>query len=198
MGKKTECLVRLVERHINVHEFKEICDYDDLWSYALENKMFTIRFDRYFETESLPFYVIVVDDYEVEELKEKLHSICSQALEMECSMLCSNGLQYDKIMLFNFVGIICGNSFEIEFCTRPVPLRKMYEYPTTVVRGSLNDDYSSFEFSGSTHQLMERDDLEKILFWLIHLGYMNQHVEASYYQRPVGVYQERIVCWQVI
>lgn len=117
---------------------------------------------------------------------------------MKCSMLCSNGLRYDDVMLFNFVGrLLKNNQFEIEFSTRKVPLRKMYQYSTRIVRGNLADRYKDFEFYGDDSHLISRKDLELVLAFMQRIGYTNQLIEGSCYEVPVGVYRERIVCWQI-
>lgn len=198
MGKKTDCLIMLKEKHINVHAFQEVFSYDELVIYAQSHECFTIRFDRYDHLEELPFYVIRVSEYEPLKLEERLKNICMEAKQAKCSMLCSNGLRYDDVMLFNFVGkLLDQNRFEIEFSTKKVPLRKMYQYSTRVVRGNLVDRYQDFEFYGDDSHVIFQKDLELVLAWMQQIGYFNRMIEGSCYQVPVGVYQERIVCWQI-
>lgn len=198
MGKKTDCLTLLKEKHINVHEFREIFEYQDLLDFVLDHCLVTIRFDRYDHLEELPFYIIRVNEYKISELEEKLKDICKEAGQMKCSMLCSNGLRYDDVMLFNFVGrLLKNNQFEIEFSTRKVPLRKMYQYPTRVVCGNLADRYKDYEFYGDDSHVISRKDLELVLAFMQQIGYTNQLIEGSCYEVPVGVYHKRIVCWQI-
>ena len=78
MGKKTDCLMLLKEKHINVHEFREIFDYHELLDFVIYNRFVTIRFDRYDLLEELPFYIIRVDEYEMLELEEKLNKAMEQ------------------------------------------------------------------------------------------------------------------------
>ena len=198
MGKKTDCLTLLKEKHINVHEFREIFEYQDLLDFVHCHQLVTIRFDRYDHLEELPFYIIRVNEYEPLKLQEKLQNICTEAKRMKCSLLCSNGLRYDDVMLFNFVGrLLKNNQFEIEFSTRKVPLRKMYQYPTRVVCGNLADRYKDYEFYGDDSHVISRKDLELVLAFMQQIGYTNQLIEGSCYEVPVGVYHKRIVCWQI-
>ena len=61
--------------------------------------------------------------------------------KLDCTLLCSNGYVYDNDLLFNFViEVDKNNNFILELCDKKVPLRKMYEYKTTTIKGNLFDD----------------------------------------------------------
>ena len=57
MGIKKSNLDKLVEEKINVHNYKEIFNIDELLEYSKTHNSFSIRFDCYPKKDNLPFYV---------------------------------------------------------------------------------------------------------------------------------------------
>ena len=111
MGLKTKNLDKLVKENYNVFEYKEISNIEELKEYISNNKLFTIRFDRSRNIENLPFY-IYNEDLDIEALIE-------ESKKLNCTLLVSNGLKYDKDLLFNFViEIDKNNNFILELCDK--------------------------------------------------------------------------------
>lgn len=199
MGKKYDSLNQLVQRNINVHEFQKVEEEKELIAYAKKNEAFSIRFDREKNYHQLPFYTYEKSRFQSEEESlAYLSKIASQAKDMNCSMLCSNGHQYDDIEICNFViKIEANNFFTLEWSTKKVPLRNMYEYPTSYVRGRLEEDLKSMHFHNLQANPIEEELLEKIIVWATGLKMMNVSIEGTLYPKKVGIQHEEIVCWQI-
>jgi len=56
MGAKTKNLKVMLKKEINVHEFTNAKDLEELLEYAKDNPKFSIRFDRDTNYKQLPFY----------------------------------------------------------------------------------------------------------------------------------------------
>lgn len=191
MGKKTNCLKNLMELGINVHEYQEVFKRDELVNYINLHPIMSIRFDDDAGTTDLPFFV--VDENHPISILE----ISNLANAYNCSMLCSNGHQYDQDQICNFVGMVLRDgSFELEYSTKKIPLRQMYREATTVVTGSFGD-YFQYHFMNKEKNILSKKQLEDILVYLFQMDCYQKRIEGTLYPYPVGVYQKTIVIWQV-
>lgn len=192
MGKKTENLKELLQQGWNVHSFEELKSEQELRMYLKKYPICSIRFDRNTEIEQLPFYVF---DGEIKE--ETIQKILEEASLLHCTLLASNGHQYDPIQICNFVGILLEeDSFLLEISTKPVPLRNMYEWDTTTIRGSFLEPPRTYQKEKAEQNPITNDQLEQILTYLMRLNLKHFYIEGTLYQKKVGIKQEPIVIWQ--
>ncbi len=196
MGKKFDSLNRLREAGINVHSYQSLSTLEKLKNYAQENPQFSIRFDRDKDYHSLPFYT-----YEEGKILDKesfFQKIVEHAKELGCTMLVSNGHQYDSIELANFVMKIEEDStFLLEYCTEKVPLRDMYEYETSILSGKLSQNIKEMTWLRKDANPLEEKEIERILVWAMGLNIVGKTIEATLYEKEVGIQNERIACWQI-
>lgn len=187
MGYKTKLLDNLRERKINVHEYKEVFTKKELIEYSKNNKYFSIRFDTNKKTHNLPFYV--VDNNYID-----FDKILNEAKKLNASLLLSNGREYDKYLLFNFVIEIDNDyNYILEICNEKVPLRNMYNYKTSIIKGNLMS--SKYEIINNQDNEINKNDIDKIInFCLLHNNY--KYIEGSFYNKNVGIYKDKIVLWQ--
>lgn len=199
MGMKYKTLKDLVDKKINVHSFASISDLESLLKYASENKKFSMRFDRDKDYYQLPFYKFNAEVFENEEVKiEYLKNIMDEAVEMKCSILCANGYLYDDIQICNFViKIDTKANFILEYSTKKIPLREMYEYKTTIIKGNLKDSLDDMEWIRKKENILDDRSLEKMISWAFKLNVINKNIEATLYPTKVGMLKENIVCWQI-
>ncbi len=117
---------------------------------------------------------------------------------MNCTLLCSNGLQYDNIQICNFVIYFTDKeNFVLEWSTKKVALRNMYEYPTTILKGNIKDDIKDMECIQPKENRLDKKDIEKILVWALSLKRINKSIEGTLYPKKVGMLKQEIVCWQI-
>ncbi len=186
MGYKTRLLDNLKENKINTHEYKEIYTKEELINYSKSNKYFSIRFDKNIKTHDLPFYVVDNNTINYDE-------IILEANNMNASLLLSNGRSYDKYLLFNFVIEIDSDyNFILELCDKQVPLRNMYKYKTTIIKGNLMKD--SYEIINKNSNIYNINDIDKIIRFCLDHKY--KYIEGSIYNQEVGIYKDRLVLWQ--
>ena len=199
MGMKYKTLKDLVDKKVNVHSFENINDLDSLLKYAEENKKFSMRFDRDKDYYQLPFYKFNDDVFENEEVKlEYLENIINEAKQLKCSILCANGYLYDDIQICNFViKVDAKANFILEFSTKRVPLREMYEYKTTIIKGNIKDSLNDMEWIRKEENKLDDRTIEKMLSWAFKLNIINKNIEATLYPTKVGMLKENIVCWQI-
>lgn len=199
MGMKYKTLKDLVDKKVNVHSFENINDLDSLLKYAKENKKFSMRFDRDKDYYQLPFYKFNDDVFENEEVKfEYLENIVNEAKHLNCSILCANGYLYDDIQICNFViKVDAKANFILEFSTKRVPLREMYEYKTTIIKGNIKDSLNDMEWIRKEENKLDDRTIEKMLSWAFKLNIINKNIEATLYPTKVGMLKENIVCWQI-
>lgn len=199
MGMKYKTLKDLVDKKINVHSFENINDLESLLKYASENQKFSMRFDRDKGYYQLPFYKFNNEVFENDEVKfEYLKKIMEEAHQLKCSILCANGYLYDDIQICNFViKIDTKANFVLEFSTKRVPLREMYEYKTTVIKGNIKDSLDDMEWIRKNENKLDDRNIEKMLNWAFKLNVVNKNIEATLYPVKVGMLNETIVCWQI-
>ncbi len=198
MGKKYDSLNRLREAGINVHEYQSLSSLEELEEYAHQNLSFSIRFDRDTNYHQLPFYTYDEINFSLEEREAYLKRIAEEAASLDCTMLVSNGHQYDAIERCNFVmRIESDSSFLLEYGTTKVPLRNMYEYPTSIIRGTLSDEVKNMDWINKEKNDLTVKEVEEILSWVMRLQIKNKTIEGTLYEKPVGVKKEKIVCWQI-
>ena len=186
MGRKTRNLDKLVESKFNVFEYKEINTYDELLKYSKENNKFSIRFDSENIRHNLPFY-IYNNDLDLKEIFEEAKSI-------NCSLLCSNGYKYDDKLLFNYViDIDENNDYILELCSKKVPLRDMYKYKTTIIKGNIFEKKHKIE---QTYDKFDSSDIEYIFNFIINNDLKYKYLEGTMYSINVGIYNEKMVIWQ--
>jgi len=199
MGAKTKNLKVMLKKEINVHEFTNAKDLEELLEYAKDNPKFSIRFDRDTNYKQLPFYTYKKGDFNSKEEELAFFTkIAKEAKKMNCTLLCSNGLQYDNIQICNFV--ICftdKENFVLEWSTKKVALRNMYEYPTTILKGNIKDDIKDMECIQPKENRLDKKDIEKILVWALSLKRINKSIEGTLYPKKVGMLKQEIVCWQI-
>ena len=199
MGAKTKNLKVMLKKEINVHEFTNAKDLEELLEYAKDNPKFSIRFDRDTNYKQLPFYTYKKGDFNSKEEELAFFTkIAKEAKKMNCTLLCSNGLQYDNIQICNFV--ICftdKENFVLEWSTKKVALRNMYEYPTTILKGNIKDDIKDMECIQPKENRLDKKDIEKILVWALSLKKLNKSIEGTLYPKKVGMLKQEIVCWQI-
>ncbi len=195
MGVKRKNLDRLVSLGFNVHEYKEINTYDELIEYSNINKQFTIRFDSIDEKNNLPFYMY---DESINLNKELyFEKIIKQMNDLHCTLLCSNGYKYDNKLLFNFViDIDKNNNFILELCSKKVPLRKMYEYKTTIIKGNIFDDYKNYSITNLKENEYKEKDIKKIIDVIIDNDLKIKYLEGTFYEDNVGILNNKIIFWQ--
>lgn len=198
MGKKYQNINRLYEQGINVHSFKLLETKEDLIEYANENPVFSIRFDRDTNYHQLPFYVY--EEHAFTNDQEKFNffeKIAYKAKEMGCMMLCSDGHKYDDIQLCNFViSLNEQQDFLLEWSTKKVPLRNMYQFSTSTLKGNMKDSFKDMEWTLKGENVLDDTYLEKILLWAFSLNIYNCEIEGTLYPMKVGLKKEEIVCWQ--
>ncbi len=199
MGAKYQNLSRLSKMGINTHKFASLKTVEELVEYEKENPMFSIRFDRNKDYRQLPFYKYNREDFKSKKQKmDFFESIVKEANEKKCSLLCSNGYQYDSIQICNFVIIFPSKQeFILEWSTKDVALREMYEYPTTVLKGNIKDDLKDMEWTNRQKNKIGTKEIEKILLWAFSLNMINKSIEATLYSKKVGILEQEIVCWQI-
>ncbi len=199
MGAKTKNLKVMLKKEINVHEFTNAKDLEELLEYAKDNPKFSIRFDRDTNYKQLPFYTYKKGNFNSKEEELTFFAkIAKEAKKMNCTLLCSNGLQYDNIQICNFV--ICftdKENFVLEWSTKKVALRNMYEYPTTILKGNIKDDIKDMECIQPKENRLDKKDIEKILVWALSLKRINKSIEGTLYPKKVGMLKQEIVCWQI-
>jgi len=128
----------------------------------------------------------------------EIRKLVKEANEKKCSLLCSNGYQYDSIQICNFVIIFPSKQeFILEWSTKDVALREMYEYPTTVLKGNIKDDLKDMEWTNRQKNKIGTKEIEKILLWAFSLNMINKSIEATLYSKKVGILDQEIVCWQI-
>lgn len=186
MGYKTRLLDKLKENNINVHEYKEVYTKDELIEYSKQNKYFSIRFDTNDKIHNLPFYVVDNNTIDYDEIINKSH-------KMNASLLLSNGRSFDKYLLFNFVIEIDNDyNFILEICNRQVPLREMYQYKTTIIKGNLMTN--KYEIINKENNTIDDSDIKYIVMFCLNNKY--KYIEGSMYSKEVGIYKDRLVLWQ--
>lgn len=198
MGKKYDSLNHLKEAGINVHEYESLSSLEELERYAQQNHSFSIRFDRDTNYHQLPFYTYDEETFSLEERKKYFEKIVEEAKNLDCTMLVSNGHQYDVIERCNFVIRIEGDlSFTLEYGTTKVPLRNMYEYPTSVISGTLSEEIKNMNWINKEKNNLTEEELEEILAWAMSIQVKEHTVEGTLYEKPVGIQKQKIVCWQI-
>ena len=132
MGAKTKNLQNMQRRGINTHNFIEIPILDAnqsciaLGKYAFAHDTFTVRGDCNKLTYCLPFLSIRKDFfYKASEVA----AFVNKCKALNCSMLVSDGKQYDDIQIANVVVLLEGDDIKIETSAEKVPLRHMYQNP---------------------------------------------------------------------
>lgn len=195
MGIKKSNLDKLVEEKINVHNYKEIFNIDELLEYSKTHNSFSIRFDCYPKKDNLPFYVY--DEKKVENKVLFFNDIINNMNKLNCSIIVSDGYKYDSEMKFNFViEINKNNDFILELCDKKVPLRNMYEYKTTIINGNIFSDYKSFEFKNKLDNHYEETDICNIIKLILEHNLKYTYIEGTIYKKNVGIFNKSIVVWQ--
>lgn len=98
MYDKERVLQELKERRLNIFEYEIIENEADLIYYHMYHPNFTCRFTREYQCGDLPFYVVNANTD-----VESVSHIAREANLLHCAMLCSNGVEYDKDLICNFV-----------------------------------------------------------------------------------------------
>ena len=199
MGIKFKTLKSLLDKKINVHSFECINELSDLIKYADNNEKFSMRFDRDKDYYQLPFYKYNKAVFENDEVRiEYLKNICEEAKKLNCSILCANGYLYDEIQICNFVIKIDNKAnFILEFSTKKVSLREMYEYETTIIKGNIKDSLKDMEWIRKNANTISNSNIEKMISWAFSLNIIEKNIEATLYPSKVGMLKENIVCWQI-
>lgn len=199
MGKKYDCLNKLQEAGINVHSYENIENAEQLFAYADANPSFSIRFDRENNHHQLPFYTFDKNSFQTEEEKRVgLYKIAREAKKLGCTMVCSNGHQYDDIQMCNFVFQVDTDfSFTLEWSTKKVPLRNMYEYKTSCLKGNIGEDLKEMVWINKADNPIDEKAIENILTWAMKLNIFGKAIEGTLYPEKVGILKENIVCWQL-
>ncbi len=192
MGIKAKNLQKLLDDKVNVHRYVEINQYDDLLKYSENHPHFSIRFDRDLKEKGLPFYVYDEEEH-LHDRELFLKKICQEMKELDCSLICSDGHQFDQNLKFNFViDIDKEYNFILELSSNKVPLRLMYQYKTTIIRGNLlSNKYDYFLNDNKEYNV---EDIEYLLFYLLDKKY--KYVEGTMYNKKVGMLNDYIVIWQ--
>lgn len=187
MGLKTKNLELLLKDNLNVFEYKEVHNKEELEQYIDSNDLFTIRFDREYNIQSLPFY-IYSNDLNIDKILE-------EANKLNCTLLCSNGYKYDDNLLFNFViSLDDNNDFILELCNQKVPLRKMYNYETTIIRGNIFDD--KYEYINKNSNSYTKKNIESIFNIILNNNFKYKYLEGTIYDIEVGILKSNIIIWQ--
>ncbi len=199
MGAKYQNLKYLNESGVNTHEFVSLETVEELVDYANKNSMFSIRFDRNKNYHQLPFYKYNQEAFFTKEEKvEFFTKIVEESKKKKCTLLCSNGYQHDSIQICNFVvKINAKKDFILEWSTKEVALREMYEYPTTVLKGNIKEEIKDMEWTNKKENKLDPKEIEKILVWSYSLNIIGKSIEATLYQKKVGMLKQEIVCWQI-
>ena len=199
MGIKLKSLNDLLNKGVNVHYFESINELSDLIKYADNNDKFSMRFDRDKDYYHLPFYKYKKEDFsDINKRNKYFEEIIKEAKELNCSLLCANGYLYDEIQICNFViKIDSKSSFVLEFSTKQVSLREMYEYETTIIKGNIKDSLKDMEWIKKSSNIIDDRNIEKIISWSFKLNIVNKNIEATLYKEKVGMLKEDIACWQI-
>ncbi len=191
MGLKTRNLEMLKQHDINVHNFKEISNYEDLLSYSDSHPRFSMRFDSTDNIKGLPFYTY--DAKKIEDKESFFKMIINEMQQLKCTLLCSDGYAYDAILKFNFVIEIDSNhNFILELCDKKVPLREMYQYKTTVIRGNVFEKH--YTYLNTEENKYQDDEIDQIIDYVVH--HQCQYSEGTYYEQKVGNLKQNIVIWE--
>ena len=193
MGVKGKNLKSLLDEKINIHEFEEITSLDALINYSNKNDKFSIRFDRNYDAQGLPFYIY---DKKVngDDKITYFHKIIDEMTNLNCSLICSNGYKYDNHLKFNFVIEVNSNDdFILELCDKKIPLRTMYNYKTTIIKGNLFDS-ENYEYinMGDNHYLEE--DIDNIINFVCERKY--KYIEGTLYDTKVGMFHDFLILRQ--
>lgn len=161
--------------------------------------MFSIRFDRNKDYQQLPFYKYNRNNFKSRKEKERFFmDIVEEAKQKKCTLLCSNGYQYDSIQICNFVIIFpTKQEFILEWSTKEVALREMYAFPTTILKGNIKEDLKDMEWTNEKENKISKKEIEKILFWALSLNVVGKSIEATLYEKKVGMLKQEIACWQI-
>ncbi len=199
MGKKYDSLNHLVALGINVHDFELKHNLQELQEYEKRNASFSIRFDREEHYHQLPFYTYDRSSFTNEETKNAyLSNIAEEAFLLHCDMLCSNGHRYDHQQICNFViRIEQDHTFTLEWSTQKVPLRNMYEYPTSCLTGQIEDNLKNMNWVNAKENPISEELLESILLWAMKVNVIGSSLEGTLYPIEVGIRKEKIACWQL-
>lgn len=192
-------LKNLEQRGCNIHKYSICEDESELREYRgnTGNDDFTVRFDKKCNElgMNLPFYVVRSSTND-----DEVKNIALNAKKLNCNMICSNAIKFDKDMIFNFVCKInskTGN-FMIEICDKEVPLRHMYKYETTVVRGNLCTHKRKYEVIRRSANRFSIWDIERVIDIVMNNHICNNWVEGALYKRNVGIKNEDYVIFQII
>lgn len=197
MGIKVRNLKELVKNNINVHHFKEITDLQSLLSYSLENDKFSIRFDYETKKYSLPFYTY--NKNEIDNPIVYFQKIIDEMYKYECTLICSDGYKYDDELKFNFVIEINRDyNFIIELSDKKIPLRQMYRFKTTIIKGNIFDAYKNFEQINQSENKYTEKDIMDIIEWVINKEFKYRYIEGTIYNKKVGILNDYMVIWQTI
>ncbi len=197
MGIKARNLEDLIKNNINVHPFKEITNLQSLISYSLANDKFSIRFDYETKKYNLPFYTY--DRNQIGDSNTYFQNIIDEMHKYDCTLICSDGLKYDDVMKFNFVIEIDQDyNFIIELSDKKVPLRQMYNFKTTIVKGNIFHSYKEFEFINKSQNVYTEKDIMNIIEWCIAKKFKYHYIEGTIYNKKVGLLNDYIVIWQTV
>ena len=115
--------------------------------------------------------------------------------KLNCTIVCSNGLIYDKNLKFNFVCELDNdNNFILELCDQKVPLRNMYNYKTTVIKGNLYD--TNYTYTNKFDNKYDEKDIDNILLWILKNKGKYKYFECTLYDIKVGILNDYIITWQ--
>jgi len=198
MGVKYRNLKDLHERKINTHEFYLYKTAAELLSYSKINDKFSIRFDSDSNYHSRPFRKYNIKNFNsLEERVKFFDDLEKEAKKEKCEMLVSNGYLYDEIQICNFViKIDRHHDFVLEWSTEETSLREMYNYPTSVLKGNINDSLKDMEWINKDFNQIDNKNIEEILSWSFNLECYNKNIEGTLYPINIGMYKQKIVCWQ--
>lgn len=191
MYAKEKMLVKLKNKGLNIFDYKVMTTATDLVLYHRLHKNFTIRFTKVDDCKNLPFYVVneSVDS-------DKVAHIGFEAEYLHCAMIVSDGIKYENNQVLNFVFCKKPNGdFIIEYHIGSEPLRQMYNYPTTVIKGNLYTQKEDWTFRGSQRIIIGFSDLEYLLNYIDKVDIYNKYVECTLYDCKVGINLERVITW---
>ena len=187
MGLKTNNLRNLLNEGINVFEFKEVFNLEELINYSKLNNKFTIRFDKNDNIYNLPFYKY---DNNLD-----LEEIYNEARGMNCTLLLSNGYKYDNNLLFNFViDIDSNNNFILELCDKKIPLRDMYKNTTTIIKGNLFNN--NYEYINKDNNIYTIEDIKKVIDFVLKIEIKYHYLEGTLYNMELGLLNKDIIVWE--